>query len=324
MNKDIENRIRGTILASACANSLGGASLGLTRKEIMFAGGLYGFHNFMKALPKSLLPDYRPGDLLSDTLAALKLSDSLIANHGTFVAPDFKQRLSELLAEDDFLNYSTGAHCLLQLRKLTDGEPIEAESDEDSSHVSAAARAYPAGCLPAGCDIAKIAVEQARLSHPDDRVAAAAAVLARSVSFFVSGKRLDDETSVRHYVKEHFEIAAAIDERFAEAWDDIAPDLDYISPARELPYSLINVDSHVTEAVPTAVGIFLIFRHNLEEAVSAAASAGGDTDTVAAIVGALSGAYHGASAIPEHWLKQISQRERLEAVADQLIALWKP
>ena len=111
-------------------------------------------------------------------------------------------------------------------------------------------------------------------------------------------------------------------EGIADYWDDVAPDLDYSTPAEELPYSLINVDSDVNEAVPTAVGIFLIFRHNLEEAVAAAASSGGDTDTVAAIVGALSGAYHGASAIPERWLNGISHRDRLEQVADQLIALW--
>lgn len=324
MNNDIKDRIRGTILGSACGNSLGGACLGLSRKEIMFAGGLYGFHHFMKALPKSLLPDYQPGDLLADTLAALKLADSLIANHGSFNATDFKQKLAGLLAEDDFLNSSTGAHCLLPLRRLSEEESQEIDNDSDSSHVSAAARAYPAGCLPQEADVVKTATAQARLSHPDDRVAAAAAVLAHSVHRFIKGDRLCDENAVRQFVKQHFEIATAIDERFAEAWDDIAPDLDYMLPASELPYSLVNVDSHVNEAVPTAVGIFLIFRHNLEEAVAAAASCGGDTDTVAAIVGALSGAYHGASAIPEHWLKQISQRERLEAVAAQLIALWKP
>ena len=102
----------------------------------------------------------------------------------------------------------------------------------------------------------------------------------------------------------------------------MAPDLDYIHPAHELPYSLLNVESNVSEAIPTAVGIFLIFRHNYEEAAISSASAGGDTDTVAAIVGALAGSYHGASAIPQRWIDKLADRDRLESTVQALIGLW--
>jgi ADP-ribosylglycohydrolase len=316
----VADRIRGTILGAACANSLGGPGLGMTRKEIMFAGGVHGFHEFIQALPKSLMPDYHPGELLSDTLVGLQLAESLIAHKGKFDADDFKQRLTKLLADDEFLLSNPGAHCLLPIRRLCEGYHCN-DPDWDSSHVGPAARAFPVGCLPPKSDVVKIAVEQAELTQMDKRVSAAAAVLAHAVMRFVEGTRIDSEDQVREFVKEHLDIAYKIDERFAQSWDDVAPDLDYAHPADELPYSVINVDSHVNEAVPTAVGIFLIFRHDFEEAVAAAASCGGDTDTVAAIVGALSGAYHGASAIPQRWLNQISQRERLDSIADQLIAL---
>jgi poly(ADP-ribose) glycohydrolase ARH3 len=66
----------------------------------------------------------------------------------------------------------------------------------------------------------------------------------------------------------------------------------------------------------------LIFRGDPEEAICAAARSGGDTDTVATIVGALSGAYHGASKLPQRWLDEINDKERLEDVARQLAALW--
>jgi len=292
----------------------------MTRKEIMFSGGVHGFHEFMPALPKSLMQDYRAGELLSDTLVGMQLAESLIAHNGTFAPADFKQRLAQLLSDDEFLLSNPGAHCLLPIRRLCEGEHCN-ETDWDSSHVGAAARVFPVGCLPPKTDVIKIAVEQAELTQMDKRVSAAAAVLAHAIKRFVEGIRIDSEDQVRVFVKEHLEIAYKIDERFAQSWDDVAPDLNYAQAAEELPYSLINVDSHVNEAVPTAVGIFLIFRHNFEEAVAAAASCGGDTDTVAAIVGALSGAYHGASAIPQRWLNQISQRERLDSIADQLIGL---
>lgn len=322
MNEHIADRIRGTILAMACGNSLGGTCLGMNRKEVMFAVGIRGVHDFTPGLKKSLMPTYQPGSLLADTWMALQMAESAIANKGTLSTTDLKQRLTTLLGSAEFLDSAYGAHCLLPLRRIADNSPAGETDGEDSLHVSAAVRAIVLGCLPDKNRIVEMAVEQAELSLADKRVCAAAAVLANSVGEFVRGERLDTEEQVRRYVGEQYDVANRIDERFAESWDDIAPDLDYMNPADDIPYSLINVDSHVNESVPTAVGIFLIFRHDLEEAVAAAASSGGDTDTVAAIVGALSGAYHGASAIPERWLSRISHRDRLEKVAEGLIQLW--
>jgi poly(ADP-ribose) glycohydrolase ARH3 len=293
----------------------------MNRKEIMFAVGVHGLREFTAGLTKSLMPDYKPGAVLADTLMAQELALSLTAGKGKLDAEDLKQRFCRLLDCQEFLESAPGAHCLLPLRRLVDGAEPD-EGSQDTTHVNAAARAYPVGCLPDQSSIINIAVEQAKLSQSDKRVWAAAAVLADSIGRFVRGQKITTGDEVKSYVQAELDNANKIDERFAESWDDVAPDLDYMTPAEELPYSLINVDSHVNECVPTAVGIFLIFRHNFEEAVAAAASAGGDTDTVAAIVGALSGAYHGLSAIPERWLKQISHREALENVARGLIELW--
>ena len=44
---------------------------------------------------------------------------------------------------------------------------------------------------------------------------------------------------------------------------------------------------------------------SLDEAIEASIRGGGDTDTVAAITGALAGALYGASALPESWVSII-------------------
>ncbi len=49
--------------------------------------------------------------------------------------------------------------------------------------------------------------------------------------------------------------------------------------------------------------------------------AGGDTDTNGAVAGAVLGARYGASAIPPAWLDCIPQRDRIETLADNLLAL---
>jgi len=322
LDEKVIDRIRGVILGSACADSLGGSCIGLNRKDIVASLGKSGLRDFSPGLLKSVLPDHTPGAFLADVYLALELGESLIGQGGKFDPADLKERFGKLLENEDFLKNAPGAICLSSLRRVADRlDPLNDGSPE-AVHGSGAARAYVLGCLPRRIDLVDIAVKQAQLTQGDSRVWSAAAVIAHTVSRFVAGERIDTEDSVRGYVRTEFEVAAGIDPRFAEWWDDVAPDLDYKHPAHELPYSLLNVASEVNEAIPTAVGIFLIFRHSLEEAVSAAACAGGHTDTAAALVGALSGAYHGASAIPARWLDQIEHRQRLEALADDLIGLW--
>ena len=60
---------------------------------------------------------------------------------------------------------------------------------------------------------------------------------------------------------------------------------------------------------------------DFEDALVAAVSAGGDTDTNAAVAGAVLGARYGASAIPQRWLDCIPQRERIERLANGLLAI---
>lgn len=52
-----------------------------------------------------------------------------------------------------------------------------------------------------------------------------------------------------------------------------------------------------------------------------AANLGNDADTTAAICGQLAGAYHGEAAIPPAWRDVLAMRERIEALADRLLAL---
>ena len=60
---------------------------------------------------------------------------------------------------------------------------------------------------------------------------------------------------------------------------------------------------------------------NLEQALVASVGAGGDTDTNAAVAGAVLGARYGASAIPQRWLDCIPQRQRVTGLANGLLSL---
>jgi len=72
------------------------------------------------------------------------------------------------------------------------------------------------------------------------------------------------------------------------------------------------------EAVPAALAAFLAHPDRPAEAIRFAIQVGGDTDTIAAMTGALAGARCGASALPPAWLHRLEFAGRLIAAADRL------
>jgi rRNA maturation endonuclease Nob1 len=53
-------------------------------------------------------------------------------------------------------------------------------------------------------------------------------------------------------------------------------------------------------------------------AIIGAVNEGGDTDTTAAIAGAVAGARHGASSLPQSWLETLDDADTLRTLADRL------
>jgi poly(ADP-ribose) glycohydrolase ARH3 len=71
-------------------------------------------------------------------------------------------------------------------------------------------------------------------------------------------------------------------------------------------------------SVPTALLAYLTSPDDPAAVVSYAIRAGGDTDTIAAMAGALAGARNGAGAFPSAWVDRLEAADRLRSVADRL------
>jgi ADP-ribosylglycohydrolase len=80
------------------------------------------------------------------------------------------------------------------------------------------------------------------------------------------------------------------------------------------------------ESVPAAIGVFVAAGGQVLDTVSAGASIGNDSDTVAAMAGALAGALHGIAAVPADMvatLKAVNQ-EDMQAISAGLTAIaWR-
>lgn len=71
-------------------------------------------------------------------------------------------------------------------------------------------------------------------------------------------------------------------------------------------------------SVPTAIYSFLSQPHSFAQAILYAISLGGDTDTIGAMTGAISGAYLGFESIPSQWENKLENRLYIEELAKKL------
>jgi poly(ADP-ribose) glycohydrolase ARH3 len=84
--------------------------------------------------------------------------------------------------------------------------------------------------------------------------------------------------------------------------------------------ALLGNGIEAPRSVPTAIYCFLRQPQSYKDTVIYAISLGGDTDTIAAMAGAISGAYLGIDAIPSEWRAKLENREYIEALAE---SLWR-
>ncbi len=73
-------------------------------------------------------------------------------------------------------------------------------------------------------------------------------------------------------------------------------------------------------SVPAAIYSFLVHPDSFAQAVVDAVGLGGDTDTIGAMTGAISGAYLGAEAIPSIWRDKLENKLYITELAEKL---WK-
>ena len=77
------------------------------------------------------------------------------------------------------------------------------------------------------------------------------------------------------------------------------------------------------ESVPAAVAAVLV-GEDVTSTLVAAVLLGGDTDTIAAMAGAMAGARYGASSIPDRLLARLEDRETLDELASTLLTQGEP
>ena len=296
------------MLGAAVGDALGSAYEFVPSSQIRAMAGSF-ILDYQPAVPGSLLSPRDAGIPTDDTAMALSLAGALTAPP-PFTADAIAERFVRDLSRDGafgvmFLHGGPGNACVSMLRALGQGARPFERIDANAGGNGAAMRAHPCGVFADRVMVASVSAVQAQLSHPHPGAVAAAETVALSVHdaiFHTTLRRelppeISDPTMRRAWTEAH---------RHVEAGSD------------PLPSHLLDVDMAGWNTVSAAHAIALLFANDLEKGVAAAAASGGDTDTIGSITGAMLGALHGISAIPNQWLRGLRYRQEIECVANEL------
>jgi ADP-ribosyl-[dinitrogen reductase] hydrolase len=147
----------------------------------------------------------------------------------------------------------------------------------------------------------------ARLLHPDERCAWGAVAVNVAASRLLGG--------YRDFVPEVIDVLRA-----NEAPAELVEAVRSVPFRRKDGLPVMADPGYVVHTVEIALW-FAYHEPLLERGLTWLVNAGGDTDTNAAVAGALMGARDGAGAIPAHWRAAVARAEYLEALADALLGL---
>ncbi|MCC7494563.1 MAG: ADP-ribosylglycohydrolase family protein [Fimbriimonadaceae bacterium] len=213
-------------------------------------------------------------------------------------------------------NRAPGNTCLRACSNLARGIPWQQAGVAGSKGCGTAMRAAPVG-LRYHRDAARlqeVAVESSRITHGHRAALAAAAAVAAVVS-----AALDDATP-EQLDEVALTTGAPGSPEVEQRLRQIPTVLDLDPPAA---FEVLGEAWVAEEAL--ACGLYCVLRtpDDYRATVLAGANSTGDSDTIACIAGAISGARLGSAAIPAAWRQQVENRELLLDLATRLHQAWQ-
>ncbi len=303
------DRANGALLGLACGDALG------RPVEFRSADGIADEHGRVTEMLANGTHGQPAGTITDDTEMALCIARSL-AERGSFAPSDVAARFVDWYDSGPF---DIGLMTADAIRNLKDGfgwdeagRRVHAARPEGSN----AGNGSVMRCAPyalAFVDDWESLDRASRLSsaitHADPRCTAGCAVLNRTVAALVA----DDAPAVDESAGTHA-LARALDA--TDVPDGLASALEPVGDG--VRPSTLRSSGYVVHTLQTALWLGLT-AESAEEAVVDAVALGEDTDTVAAVTGAVAGARFGASTLPERWQTAIPEAGELGSLATTLV-----
>jgi ADP-ribosyl-[dinitrogen reductase] hydrolase len=288
MNK-LESAIQGCILGTAVADAIGLPYEGLSRQRIkkLVTGPLK--HRFF----------FGRGMVSDDTEHTCMVAQALLVSGGepALFAKQLAKRFRWwLLGLPAGVGLATGRSIL----KLWLGVS-PAKSGVWSAGNGPAMRSAVIGVYASDNDeqLTELVTKSTMITHRDPRALKGAMIVAKAAAYNASMKEFDLDDSVKAIlpiINNDEELYGLIDKAITSAKN------------KESAYDFCKtmgfhkgVSGYIYQTLPVACQIWLRYPRDYESAITEAVMCGGDTDTVAAIVGGMVGAGCGQDGIPKRW-----------------------
>ena len=324
------DRALGAFTGLAVGDALGMPTQSMSRAAIAAA---YGPVTWLldAVATQPIAPSMPAGSITDDTEQALLLARLLIDGKGTIDPYVFADAL--LIWEADMIRRGSadllGPSTRQALSRLQEGVPAE-EAGRAGTTNGAAMRVTPVGIATPSADLNALVdavASTAMVTHNTTLGIAGAAAVAAVVSAGIDGASLAEALDVgekaaaiggeRGYWAAGGDIAARI--RWARTW---MRELDRGAVADAVGL-VIGTSVASQESVVAAFALAESLGDEPSAALRLAAELGGDTDTVAAICGAMLGAVHGVRGIPADLAETVLEVNGLDlgSLVDELLTL---
>lgn len=297
----VRGRYQGCLVGVAVGDALGAPMEG---RALVTDG-------YLERLPA----DPGPMEYTDDTAMTIGVAESLTVRGG-FEGAHMAATLAARFSAEPWRGYGDGPPEVFG--KLERGVPWDQAATSlfggTGSYGNGAAMRVAPIALFAHPDIETVA-ELARQSaiithtHPEGIDGAVTQALALDYVLGLSPKEEPVPSAMISHIRPHL-----ASDRFHEKLEVV----EWIATDRRTD-ELASLGSGITArtSVPTALACYLLHPNSFQEAIIAAISLGGDTDTIASMTGALIGAHLGLVAIPPSW-RGVEGLDHLTALADQL------
>lgn len=307
-------RARGCLLGLACGDALGRPVEFTSAAEIrerhgevteMLGQGTYG----------------KPaGTVTDDTELAMCVAESLVACGG-FDAEDVAERFVAWLEADPF---DVGLMTREAIERLREGTPPDEAGRavwESRAEGQNAGNGSVMRCAPHAvafryddAELARVSRASSAITHADPRCQHGCVILNRTLAGLLRGE--DDPLG------RALQVTTAAPDGLRAALKRVRTVLAGAADPAALEEEL-SPSGYVVDTLQTALFDGLV-ADSVERAVVQAVARGGDTDTVGAVAGAVAGARFGERDVPDRWLREVDEADRLRELADELVALGEP
>ena len=330
MTNEYLDKFKGTLLGVAIGDTLGRPFEGLIRIRIHSQ-----FENFKKFIEHNKKLFYTYTD---DTQLTLHTARAVIDGWG------FKEDylIREFIKWLDDPPIGPGFGCLSSIQKLKYGIDWKRAASKSGGN-GTAMRVSPIGLFyckdPKALEHA--AIRSSIITHSHPAASVGALITAKAIAYLI-----DKNPNTRFPIDDFFEyIIAPLVNSNDPVWQEfltilytLKENLDIPIEAGLIKFSQIGVKSpffieeylgkafvhpYAISTVACAIFIFLKCLTSFEECVFELATAGGDSDTVAAIGGSLAGSYFGSKYIPEELVNLISDSQKIIEISENLYKKFK-